>query len=103
SPRSVILTRQATLAGRFALRRIRDRVVMVALGSPLRLPPPCLDRLTRRLGRDQAVAPGTDELATPRIEQGLPHHEIILGLEELHQRPLHLSVPQTPRRRPPDP
>ena len=51
-------------------------------------------RLARRMSRDQALAPASDQVCTPRLEQGLPHHEVVLGLEELHQRPLHLPVPQ---------
>src|SRR5437763_1846706 len=93
-PRPVAPIRQAALAGRLAVRRVGDRMVMVAFGGPIGLPPPRLDRLARRMSRDQAVAPASDQVSPPRLEQSLPHHEVVLGLEELHQRPLHLPVAQ---------
>ena len=46
------------------------------------------------MSRDQAVAPVSDKVSRRRLEQCLPHHEVVLRLEELHQRPLHLPVPQ---------
>ena len=69
-------------------------MVMVALGDLIGPPPPCLDGGLGRVSRDQAVAPVPAEVALTRLEQGLPHHEVVLGLEELHQRPLHLPVAQ---------
>src|SRR5271166_4724182 len=93
-PRPVALIRQAALADRLALRWVGDGMVMVAFGCPIRLSPPRFDRLTRRMSRDQAVAPVSDEVSPPRLEQSLPHDEVVLRLEELHQRPLHLPVPQ---------
>ena len=55
-PRSVTLIRQAALADRLALRWVGDRMVMVAFGCLIRLSPPRLDGLTRRMSWDQAVA-----------------------------------------------
>src|SRR5271166_6160980 len=69
-------------------------MVMVATGRLIRPPPSRLDGLARRMSLDQAVAPVSDEVSPPRLEQSLPHHEIVFRLEELHQRPLHLPVPQ---------
>src|SRR5437016_1133159 len=56
SPRSITLTRQASLAGLLAPGRVGHRVVVVALGGLVRLAAPGLDGLPRRLGWDEAVA-----------------------------------------------
>ncbi len=67
---------------------------MVATCRFIRPPPSRLDGRPRRLARDEAVTARADRVLTPRLEQGLPHHEVVLGLEELHEGPLHLPVPQ---------
>jgi hypothetical protein len=58
--------------------------------------PPGLDRLPRRLGRDQAVTASTYQVLPPRLLQRLAHLEIVLRLEELQQRPFQLAVAQLP-------
>ncbi len=94
-PRPVTQIRQAALADRLALRRVGDRMIVVTLSNLIRPLPSSLNRRLRRLTRDQAVAPVPDEVAPPGLEQRLPHHEVVLGLEELHQGSLHLPVPQS--------
>ena len=76
----------AAFAGSLTLRRVRHRVVMVV--RPL---PPAFNRSLRRLGRDQSVAPA-DQIAPPRLDQGLPHLEVVLRLEDLHEGPRVLAV-----------
>src|SRR5262249_58655661 len=66
----------------------------ISSGVAVTLPPPGLDRLRRRLSRDEAAAAVADEVRPARLNQSLPHLEVVLRLEELHQRPLHLAVAQ---------
>src|SRR5262245_36963027 len=69
-----------------ALRRVGNRVVVVPL---VRLLAAGLDRLLRRVRWDQAVA-AADQVRAARLHECLTHLEVVLRLEELHQRPLHL-------------
>src|SRR5436190_1239299 len=71
-------------------------MVMVAFGGPIRLSPPRLDRLTRRMRWDQALAPVSDEVPPAGLEQRFADLEVVLGLEELEQGPLELAVAQVP-------
>ena len=38
--------------------------------------------------------PSSDQVSPPRLEQSLPHLEVVLGLEELKQGSLHLAIAQ---------
>src|SRR5690349_18972526 len=84
---------------RLALRAVaaagrRDGVNVLAAGRFVRPLAPGLQRLPRRRRRDEGVAAAADQVGPPRLLQGLADLEVVLRLEELHQRPLHLAVPQ---------
>src|SRR5436190_1795743 len=66
---------------------------MVATRRLVRLATTGLNGLRRRVGGDEAVAARADRVGPPGFAQRLADHEVVLGLEELHQRPLHLAVP----------
>src|SRR5579875_885681 len=84
--------RQAALADRLTLRRVCHGMVMVVTGRLVRPPPSGFDGLFRRMGRDEAIAAVADEVGPSRLDQRFPHREVILRLEELHERSLHLAV-----------
>jgi hypothetical protein len=44
--------------------------------------------------RDEVIAAAPDQLRPAGLDQGFPHGEIVFGLEELHQRALHLPIPK---------
>ena len=48
------------------------------------------------VGRDQAVAAVADQVLPAGLDQRLADLEVVLRLEELHQRPLQLAVAQVP-------
>src|SRR4051794_39730067 len=59
---------------------------------PIRLGRPRLQGRLRRVGRDQGIAAGADQLLPPCLLKGLADLEVILGLEELEQGALELAV-----------
>src|SRR5271166_3332173 len=54
-----------------------------------------IQRFTRRLGRDQAIASVANQILPTGLDECLPHSKPVFRLEKLHQRPLHLSVPKS--------
>src|SRR5947209_4614857 len=86
APRPVALIGQATLAGFLALRRVGHRMVVVRGVHP---PPPGLDGFFRWLRRDQTIAPVSNQVLPPGLDECLPHGKPVLRLEKLHQCPLH--------------
>gem|GEM_PF-4335083 len=71
-PRTVALglhRASPALPGLLALGRIGDGVVVVALDGSLGLPPTLLQRLLRRVGRDQTIAPVTDQVGSLGFDQ----------------------------------
>jgi hypothetical protein len=68
-------------------------MVMVSLGNLIRPPASGVDGRLGGLGWDQAVTSTPDQVRTTGFQECFPHHEVILGLEELERRPLHLPVP----------
>ena len=65
---------------------------MVTASWLIRPPSACLERFLRRLGGDEGVAAGADEIGAAGFLQGLADLEVFLRLEELQQRPLQLAV-----------
>ena len=61
-----------------------------------RIGPPAtlVERLPWAAARDQAVAAAADQVLPAGLLERLAHLEVVLRLEELHQRPLHLAVAQ---------
>ncbi len=86
------------LAGFFTGGGVGDAVVVVAAEGGVGPLPLGLDGLLRRLRRDQPVAPA-DQVRPPGLNQRLADLEVVLRLEELHERPLHLAVVQSLRNR----
>src|ERR1700722_16012401 len=84
----------SALAPPLTFARVDDGVVVVAFDIPLGLPPPLLQRLLRRVGGNQAVAPVPDQVCPLGFKQRFPHGEPVRRLEELHERPLELAVIQ---------
>jgi hypothetical protein len=58
--------------------------------------PPRLDRFLRRVRGDESITP-TDEVAAAGPDERLADLEVVLGLEELHQRALQLAVAEVLR------
>src|SRR5258708_2317333 len=92
--RSVARIRQAALANRLSLGWVCDGMIMVGTGRLIRPPRSRLEGRLRRLDGDEAVTARADQVLSPRMNQGFPHLEVVLGLEELKQGPLHLAIPQ---------
>src|SRR5690348_5273257 len=67
APRSVAPVRQVAFAGRLALRRVGDGVVVVAAGRLIRPPPSRLQCLAGRVSRDEAVAALPDEVCPAHL------------------------------------
>jgi hypothetical protein len=65
---------------------------ILPLGRLVRLLPPRRQRLLRRVGRNQRITAAANQVASARLEQCFPNLELILGFEELRQRPLQLAV-----------
>ena len=57
-----------------------------------------VESFARRVGGDQAVAAGADQILPAGLLQGPADFEIILRLEELQQGPLQFPVAQMLRR-----
>src|SRR5262249_56187126 len=93
----VALLRQATLADRLTLRRIRHRMGMVAASPLIRPLPSRLSSLTRRMSWDKAVAAPAAQVLPPRLDESLADGAGVLGLPELHQCPLQIAVTQLAR------
>src|SRR5262249_7069735 len=89
-PWTVTPIRQPPLAGRFTLRRVRHRVVVVAAGGFVGPTPSLLDGFFRRVGPNQAVTPVPNQVPPPSLDERLADREVVLRLEELHQRSLQL-------------
>jgi hypothetical protein len=70
----------SALARLLALGRVGNGmvVVVVGLGGTVGLPPPGLDGFLRRVGRDQAVAPGADKVLPSGLDPGFAGGEVIL-------------------------
>jgi hypothetical protein len=58
--------------------------------------PPWLDRLLWSVRRDQGVAASADQVSPAGLDDRVTDLEPVLRLEELHERPLQLAVPQVP-------
>src|SRR5262249_46359234 len=72
---------------------IRNGVYILATRCFVCLLPACCQRFLRWLRRYQTFT-ATNQIAAPRYYERLAHLEIVLWLEELQQRPLHLAVAQ---------
>jgi hypothetical protein len=65
---------------------------LVAARCSVGLPASRFKRFLRRVGRDQAIAARADEVLPAGLDQGFPHREPVLRLENLYQRPLQLAA-----------
>src|ERR1019366_4373547 len=66
-PRPVALVRQAPLAGRFAFRRVRHRVIVIAFGRVVGPPSPLLNSIFRRMRRYQRIAAAADQIGAAGV------------------------------------
>src|SRR5262249_48700754 len=71
-----------------------DRVDVVAADRRVGPLPPRSQGFFGRLRRDQGVTAGADQVLPSGLLQSLAHLEVILRLEQLHQRSLQLAVAQ---------
>jgi hypothetical protein len=93
---SVLL--EATFAWLLALGRVGDGVVVAfPLGSPVSPLLASLQNLLRRQGGNEAVTAVAGKVLTARFWKCLLGGERVFRLKKLHQRPLHLPIPQALR------